>query len=78
MIINKTETILFSDKNVQLDIVKVFLNNNLNKAHYCITDGYCTDWIIFYGNNRGWAHDGVFNELTPEIIEFLNDYSRGL
>ena len=43
--------------------------------HYCLTDDYNTDWIIFYGfnsegKNMNWAHDGYF-EITEEIDNYL-------
>ncbi len=42
-----------------------------NKGHYCVTDGWLSDWITFYDGPWVWAHDGTIN-ISKRLREKLN------
>lgn len=42
----------------------------------CITDGWLTDWVIFYKHRIAWAHDGVFYRLPKRITRKLDKMAR--
>jgi len=44
-------------------------------GRYCVTDGWLTDWVIFYNGPWVWAHDGTL-QINKPLRDRLNSIAE--
>ena len=61
-----------------MKVIKQF-NNGLqvakNNDHWCITDGYLTDYLRFQGSTSNWIRESNQISITQDIRDFLNKWA---